>query len=241
MNDFMIPLNLESKEPIYEQIYAYIKNEIKMGRLPCYTKLPSTRTLERNMQLSRSTIEMAYDQLVAEGYIEAEPCRGYYVAQIEDLYVMSSPEKKAERSPQVAETHCLYDFSPRGIDLENFPYNLWRKITKNILNAANKDLFGSGMHKGDYELREAISEYLHQARGVNGTPEQLIVGAGNEFLLMLLVQILEKREVQVAMENPAYKQAYHVLAGLGCQMIPIFMDQYGMRVSELRKTEAEIA
>jgi len=240
VNDFIIPLSIESSEPIYEQIYSYIKDEIRAGRLPCHEKLPSTRALARNMQLSRSTIEMAYDQLVAEGYLEAEPYRGYYVAQIENLYMMSPPEKKAEHSPQVVEAHCLYDFSPRGIDLENFPYHLWRKITKDILNDANKDLFGSGMHKGDYELRLVISEYLHRARGVNCTPNQLIIGAGNEYLFMLLYQILEQDGVQVAMENPTYKQAYRVLAGLGCRIIPVSMDSYGIQVSQLGKTKAKI-
>lgn len=241
MNDLIIPLSAESGEPMYEQIYSYIKEEIKMGRLSCHAKLPSTRALAKHMQLSRSTIEMAYDQLVAEGYIEPEPYRGYYVAQIDDLYIMNPLERKAERGPQVVAAHCLYDFSPRGIDLENFPYNLWRKITKNILNDANKDLFGSGAHKGDYELRKVISDYLHQARGVICSPEQLIIGAGNEYLLLLLNQILENRELTVAMENPTYKQAYRVLTSLGHQVVPVSMDQYGMRVAELKKTEANVA
>lgn len=241
MNDLMIPLNMESGVPIYQQIYSYIKDEIKTGRIPCRSRLPSTRALARNMQLSRSTIEIAYDQLVAEGYLEAEPYRGYYVAQIEDLYGIGLPEKKAERRPRAVEACCLYDFSPRGIDLEHFPYHLWRKIMKNVVSGANKELFGSGMKKGDYELREAILEYLHHARGVNGTVEQLIIGAGNEYLLMLLHQILGKNGVSVAMENPTYRQAYHVLQSLGDSICPVLMDSYGMLVSDLRTTPAEIA
>ncbi len=241
MNDLMIPLDTESKEPIYKQIYFYIKEEIRTGHLACRSKLPSTRTLARNMQLSRSTIEMAYDQLVAEGYLEAEPYRGYYVAEIEDLYVMSPPKKEAERYPQTVEAHCLYDFSLRGIDLENFPYHLWKKITKNVLSDTKKELFGSGIQKGDYELREAIRDYLHRARGVNCTARQLIIGAGNEYLLLLLHQILENNKVQVAMENPVYKQAYYVWKNLGYQICPVFMDASGMLVSQLRKTQAKIA
>ena len=183
----------------------------------------------------------AYDQLVAEGYLEAEPYRGYYVAEIEGLYVMSPPKKEAERHPQTAETHCLYDFSLRGIDLENFPYPIWKKITKNVLSDAKKELFGSGMQKGDYELREAIRDYLHRARGVNCTTEQLIIGAGNEYLLLLLHQILGKNKEQVAMENPVYKQAYHVWKNLGYEVCPVSMDVSGMLVSQLRKTQAKIA
>jgi len=240
MRDLIIPLKTESKIPIYEQIYSYLREEIRTGRLSCHSRLPSTRELARNMQLSRSTIEMAYDQLVAEGYIEAKPYRGFYVAQIEDLYVISPP-KKAECNPQKTETRCLYDFSPRGIDLENFPYNIWRKLTKNSLNDANKELFRSGIQKGDQELREAISEYLHQARGVDSTPQRLIIGAGNEYLLMLLHQILEKEGCKVAMENPTYQQAYRVLERLGYEILPISMDSCGMEVTKLYETKATIA
>lgn len=241
MNDWIIPLDTESKEPIYKQIYSYIKEEIKSERIPCRSRLPSTRVLARNMQLSRSTIEMAYDQLVAEGYLEAEPYRGHYVAQIENLYRMSLPKKEAECHSKVAKTHCLYDFSPRGIDLENFPYNLWKKITKNVLSDAKKELFRSGLQKGDYELREAIREYLYHARGVNCTAEQLIIGAGNEYLLLLLHQILGESVDLVAMENPTYQQAYRVLKSLGHPICPITMDRYGMLVSQLQRTEAKIA
>ncbi|MCX4269893.1 MAG: PLP-dependent aminotransferase family protein [Lachnospiraceae bacterium] len=241
MNDWIIPLDAESKEPIYKQIYSYIKEEIRSGRIPCKSRLPSTRVLAENMQLSRSTITMAYDQLVAEGYLEAKPCRGHYVAQIEDLYLISPSKKEAEHHSQTAKTHCLYDFSPRGIDLESFPYSLWRKITKNILSEAKKDLFLLGEQKGDYELRKAIQEYLYHARGVNCTPQQLIVGAGNEYLLWLLHQILGKEADLVAMENPTYQQAYRVLQSLGHPICPISMDGSGMLISQLQKTQAKIA
>ena len=86
MNELTIAFNLASKSPLYEQIYQYIKNEIKEGILVPGTRIPSTRALAKHLEVSRSTVELAYEQLLSEGYIESEPCKGYYVAQIEELY-----------------------------------------------------------------------------------------------------------------------------------------------------------
>ena len=86
MNEIMIDLQGGAKAPLYEKIYEYIKNEIVDGKISRGEKLPSTRLLAKNLSVSRSTVELAYDQLLAEGYIEAEPYRGYFVCDIEALY-----------------------------------------------------------------------------------------------------------------------------------------------------------
>ena len=83
MNELMINLRAEQKVPLYEQIYDYIKDDIKKGRIQSGEKLPSTRALSAHLEVSRSTVELAYEQLLSEGYLEAEPCRGYFVAEIE--------------------------------------------------------------------------------------------------------------------------------------------------------------
>lgn len=240
MNDLIIPLDNNSREPVYEQIYRYIKEEIKNGSLPIHGRLPSTRALAKHMQISRSTVDMAYSQLIAEGYLEAVPCKGCFVAQIEELYIAATQPRKAEQRPQIVEEPCLYDFSPRGIDLKNFPYNIWRKLTKNTLIDDKKEIFELGDSKGDYSLREAICQYLHQARGVNCSPEQMIIGAGNEYLLMRLSQLLP-HGCRIAMENPTYRQAYRVLKGLGHEIVPVELDEYGMKVEQLRESGALVS
>lgn len=238
---FMIPISEDiQKGPLYEQIYHYIKSEIISENLPFHSRLPSTRALARYMQISRSTIEMAYEQLKAEGYIEAVPYKGYYVAQINELLVLKPTMKKAEPEIVSKKEFCLYDFSPNGIDLENFPYSTWRKLSKNTLLEDKKELFFLGESQGDFSLRQTICSYLHQARGVNCTPEQIVIGAGNEYLLMLLHQLLPEK-TPIAMENPTYKQAYRVLSGLGHPIFPIPMDKYGMKIGELEQTNANIA
>ncbi len=239
MKDLIIPLDSASREPVYEQIYHYIKEEIKNGSLPIHGRLPSTRALARHMQISRSTVDMAYAQLTAEGYLEAVPCKGYFVAQIEELYIPAKQPERTEQIPQAAEKSWLYDFSPRGIDLQSFPYNVWRKLTRNTLIDDKKEIFELGDSRGDYTLREAICQYLHQARGVNCSPEQMIIGAGNEYLLMRLSQLLPA-DCRIAMENPTYRQAYRVFKSLGHEVAPVSMDEYGMNVQQLSASGAQL-
>ena len=115
------------------------------------------------------------------------------------------------------------DFSPRGIDLEGFPYATWRKISRSVLKEEDRELFLKGEPQGDLILREAIREYLHAARGVNCDVSQIIIGAGNEYLLMLLSQLIG-RDAVIAMENPTYRQAYRVLSGVGHKVLPVGID-----------------
>ena len=179
MNELTIALNLTSKIPLYEQIYQYIKEDIKKGILLPGKKIPSTRALAKYLEVSRSTVELAYEQLLSEGYIESEPCWGYYVAQIEELYQLQKnifvPQEKKPKKKTYQ-----YDFTLNGIDLNAFPYNVWRKLSKEVLLDDKAELFKSGDVQGEYSFRAAISNYLHQARGVNCTPEQVIVGAGSD-------------------------------------------------------------
>lgn len=239
--ELLIPLETKPGIPLYEQIYSFIKKEIQSGRLMAGSRLPSTRNLAESLKVSRSTTQMAYEQLLSEGYVEAIPCRGYFVSKIGELV-----EVKLEtggvilnQKPAVRAQY-LIDFSPRGIDLESFPYNIWRKISKDILIGDNKELFRSGDSRGEEDLRDMIRSYLYSARGVVCRSEQVIVGAGSEYLLMLLCQILGSGNT-IAMENPTYKQAYRVFTSLGYEVIPVTMDAGGMSVTQLGKTTANLA
>ena len=112
MNELMINLRAEQKVPLYEQIYDYIKDDIKKGRIQSGEKLPSTRALSAHLEVSRSTVELAYEQLLSEGYLEAEPCRGYFVAEIDGLYQLRSPVRQAEQRSKDPQREYRYDFTP---------------------------------------------------------------------------------------------------------------------------------
>lgn len=244
MFELTIELRTDKGKCLYEQIYEYIRQEIREGKLLQGERLPSTRSLAEYLQISRSTVDVAYEQLLSEGYIEALPYRGYFVCKIEELLRL---EEKAERSKQpVREVSdgqttpgeaYAYDFSPTKIDMTRFPFGVWRRINKNVLSDDNARLFSRGNAQGDYSLRETIARYLHASRGVNCTPEQIILGAGNDYLLMLLEKILD-RGLSIAMENPTYKRAYRIFQSFAYSITTVDMDENGLMVSELKKTDA---
>ena len=238
--ELLIPLDSRSKKPLYEQIYSHIRAEIRNGALTEGERLPSTRVLAEHLKVSRSTTQMAYDQLLAEGYMEARPCRGFFVSHLEELVETGASGTGEMETTVEPEAGWRVDFSPRGIDLDSFPYHVWRKLSRNTLVDDNKEMFHSGNHQGEPGFREAIRNYLHSARGVNCSPEQIIVGAGSEYLLMLLSQILEGRHV-IAMENPTYKQAYRVFQSLGYEVCPVEMDANGMEPELLAECGANVA
>ncbi len=240
MYELTIHLQTKSKTPLYEQIYRYIKREIQEGRIASGEKLPSTRALCRHLEVSRSTVEMAYEQLLSEGYIEARACRGYYAARLDGLYQLAEPEPVKTEKKNSDHKKYDYDFTPNGVDLKSFPYNIWRRLSRECLIDDRAELFRLGDPRGEYGLRNAISSYLHQARGVNCTPEQIIVGAGSDYLLMLLAAVMGQGH-RVALENPTYRQAYRLFENLAYEVCTVDLDGKGMRVDELEKTEADIA
>ena len=197
----MISLSHDEKTPLYQQIYEHIKGEIIDGRISCGEKLPSTRFLAGYLQVSRSTVELAYEQLVSEGYIEAKPYRGYFVCDVSDLYDLEITLEEEPKTAKKQKPEQRIDFSPNEIDLEHFAFNAWRKVNKNMLSEDSGELFRAGEGAGEPTFREAICNYLYQSRGVVCTPDRIIVGAGNEYLLMLLAQILGEGRT-VAMESP---------------------------------------
>ena len=240
MNELTISLDVASSEPLYEQIYKYIKNDIQSGGLPFGKRLPSTRKLAKFLQVSRTTVDMAYEQLVSEGYIEALPCKGYFVCELEGIYRIETEQVSKIRAREQEKDSFAYDFSPHGVDLNSFPHNAWRKLSKNVLLEENKLLFQLGDPQGEWALRSTIAEYLHQARGVQASPEQIIVGAGNDFLLLLLCSMFGTGKT-IAMESPTYRKAYELFRNLSNQVEIVEMDESGMRVDLLAGTGAQIA
>lgn len=240
MYELTISLDTKRNIPLYEQIYDYIKQEIQQGKIQSGERLPSTRALSRHLEVSRSTIELAYEQLLSEGYVETQPYRGFFISQIDGLYRLEYQEEQQEIKVEEEKDQYKYDFSPNGVDLNSFPYNIWRKLSRECLQDDRSELFRLGNPQGEEGVRNAICSYLHQARGVNCRPEQIIVGAGNDYLLMLLTAILGN-ERKVALENPTYTQAYRLFDRFSYQVCTVDMDEKGMRVDRLQESGAQIA
>ncbi len=254
--ELIVPLNVQGDRPLYEQIYQYIKDEIRRGNIRPEKQLPSSRELAKSLKVSRSTTQLAYEQLVSEGYLEAVPRKGYFAASLDGIFPpvarsaatvrsdqkikLSAGTEQENARRQLFRDEFEVDFSPRGIDLEGFPYATWRKISRSVLKEEDRELFLKGEPQGDLILREAIRDYLHAARGVNCDASQIIIGAGNEYLLMLLSQLIG-RDAVIAMENPTYRQAYRVLSGVGHKVMPVGIDKNGFCVKEINGQDVQAA
>ena len=197
----IVALDTSKKEPLYEQIYNSIKEEIITGVLPFGARLPSARRLSKHLDVSRNTVDTAYAQLCAEGYIESKPKRGFFVCQVEELAELHIPVKIEEEEEEIRPEKIPYDFSSAGVDMEQFPYHIWRKLLKEIMINDNSELFQKGNFQGDLELRK----------------------------------------VSIGIENPVYKNAYEILKELDFKIHPISMDESGMCVEQLQKTDANLA
>ena len=173
-----IPLDNTDLKPFYIQIYEYIRKEILNGNIAAEEKLPSARNLAANLSVSRSTVDTAYDQLVAEGYLDARPRQGYFANHVTHLKQIptSAPQKENTEKNTKEAPPVRFDFNPDSIDLEHFPYSIWKSIGKNQLDLPSN--FSAGDAKGDLPLRQAIADYLRGSRGVICRPEQIIIGAG---------------------------------------------------------------
>lgn len=162
MNMLTCDLNRFSEVPLYEQLYSHIKKEIIDGRLLYGTKLPSKRKLAEFLQISQNTVETAYEQLTAEGYVEVIPRKGYYIQTFEDLEYTQTDQVSLEQIND-NEGDLLYHFHPSQIDTENFPFEKWRKYTKNKIDESHQDLLYWGILEGNmnYDVKLPIICIMH--------------------------------------------------------------------------------
>ncbi|MDV6379423.1 PLP-dependent aminotransferase family protein [Sporosarcina sp. GW1-11] len=240
MDMIFIELQKNIHTPLYQQIYNQIKQDITDGKFPVGMKLPSKRQLEDLLSVSQTTIEMAYDQLTAEGFIAAEPRKGYFVQAIEELaYVQPTKSTIPITEKRDIET-IHYDFSANTVDTEHFPFIAWRKYARDVMDTSNAHLLLLGDPHGDLELRQEIARYLYHSRGVDCIPEQIIIGSGTEQLLPLIIRILGEQACY-AIEDPGYLMTRHAFSESNGMTIPIAVDQEGLDVKALQRTDATIA
>lgn len=239
MDMLMIQLVKESKKPLYEQLYEEIKKGIIEGTITVQTKLPSKRKLAEFLSISQTTVELAYAQLLAEGYITSKPRVGFFVEAIEELaYVEKTPPHKVLHDTE--KRTVLFDFNPGKIDTASFPFTTWRKYTKDAIDYHQKDLLLIGSPQGELELREQIASYLYQSRGVLCSPEQIVLGSGTEQLLPIIMKLLGD-ENNYAIENPGYALTHHIFNQYHQQVTPIEVDDDGIQIRQLEESNANIA
>lgn len=236
MFNFIIELDRNSKKPLYEQLYLYISEKIRNKSIKENEKMPSKKSLAKYLGISVNTVETAYSILTDEGYLQAKPRSGYYVRHIDmpiGTYNIECVQEKKE-----AVSDIKIDFRTNTVDLVSFPYSTWIKLSKEVMYSTPEYL-NTGDVKGDYELRESIAKYLNEYRGVSCSPEQIIVGAGIEYLTMLLVELFQNEAV-FALENPGYGKINTILKNNGKKINYIDVDENGLMIDDLKKTASDI-
>ncbi|MGG3639985.1 PLP-dependent aminotransferase family protein [Bacillus gobiensis] len=247
-----ITLNLyeDKKDPYYVQLYRHIRQEIKSGRIHAGTRLPAIRRLSEHLDISRNTVEAAYLQLVSEGYVESRPRSGLYVLKLEEDFSFLEEGAKQERTRQneaelvetkpAASPALRCDFRNGTIDLSSFPFSVWNKISHQIMQEYTNSLSLYGDPQGEPGLRHQLAGYLRQSRGVRCSPDQIIVGAGTQQMLLLLCQLLGTEQQPVAVEDPGYNGARSVFSELNFPMVPIPLEEDGIDMEYLMKSEAKL-
>ena len=226
------------KTPLYDQLYRHIAGAIQSGALSPGAKLPSKRRMCALAGVSMSTVETAYSLLAAEGYVLARPRSGYVCAHL----LPPAPEVPAlspDPAPAPPPSRWAFDCSTSAVDTSVFPFSSWARITKEAVYE-NPGLLQRGHPQGDLPLRAALAELLAQYRGVRCSPEQIVVGAGADHLLSLLLQLLPEHRA-VALEDPGYPAAYAAAALHGRRAVPIPVDGEGMCPDALADSGAGMA
>ena len=253
------------KDTLYEYLYKQIKNDINNHKLAPKEKLPSKRALSKHLNISTITVENAYNQLVAEGYIYSIPKSGFYVSDIsgstetENEYDINPKHLRARTSmkgiePEDRETLVLepvgrvgmsavseyiFDFVNNATATDKFPFATWIKLMRDTMSENREKLMTKSPSTGVYQLRCAIVNYLYQFRGIVVTPEQVVVGAGTEYLYGLIVQLLG-HDRKYAVEDPGYQKISHIYHANKVECVHIPLDESGINVNELEHSKADV-
>ncbi len=201
----------KKKEHLYLEVFHYYRELIMEKKLPPGSRMPSLRKCSQELKLSRTTIENAYLQLAAEGYIISKAQSGYYVTDIADRQHTSV--RKAEKQTQ---TPCRFDFASSGVDRESFRFDLWRRYIKSALRQDER-LLSYGEPQGEADLRDTLADYVRERRNVLCSGEDIVIGAGIQSLLHILCPLLEQRQT-VSFPNPSFVQGSTVFHDYGFQV-----------------------
>lgn len=245
----MIIINNESNVPLYLQVYNQLKEKIIIGQIPAAGKLPSTRKLSTTLNVSRNTVENAYQQLCSEGYIEGKAGSGFVALEL-DCIEISKPAvgefKEVEEHKKIvhkenSNNNYKYNFCYGGLSASDFPLNLWKKVSNKCLSSISvENLTSYKATKGELDLRIELMKYLAESRGVSCNPEQIIITSGMEYSLSLLCQLFRGDFDQIALEDPGYRGARNIIINNGYDVIPIGLKKDGINLEELESSSAKI-
>ena len=223
--------------PLYEYLYQRIRADILEGVLATGERLPSKRALAEHLRVSVITVENAYQQLEAEGYVHTLPKRGFFVSPVDRVPAAAVP---AAIAPEPAAPVWRLDLSRNQADTSRFPVATWARLTRQVLS---EGVFLAPVpHQGLLALRQAIADDLRDFKGMAVLPEQIVIGAGAEYLYLLLAQLLAPDGNAVfAVEDPGYPKIRQVYGKCGVRCRPVPLDRKGMDLEALTASGAAVA
>lgn len=199
-----------NREHLYLKVYQYYRDLILDHKLLPGSKMPSLRKCATELGLSRTTIENAYLQLAADGYILSRPQSGYFVTEI------AAKQLFPENTIVQKKTACLYNFSSSGVDRESFRFDLWRRYIKSALRQDQR-LLSYGEPQGEWDFRQTLCEYIRDRRNIHCSPEDIVVGAGVQSLLHILCPLIRTKKT-VSFPNNSFIQGSTVFSDYGFEV-----------------------
>ena len=218
--------------PLYEALYRCIRQDILDGKLKPGEKLPSKRALAQHLELGKITVEAAYAQLLSEGYICSREKVGFFVEAVERPATVSSQPSSAKAA--VAPSVPLLDLTANGTG--HFPFTVWSRLQREVILDYDRQLLLPLPNQGIPELRSAIAGHLAAFRGMSIDPENILIGAGTDFLYNLLIQLLG-RDKTYAVEEPGYGKIRQIYAASGVRCISVSMDSQGVCPAALHNAQ----
>lgn len=227
-------------DSLYHHLYKCIKNDILQRNLRPGEKLPSKRSFAENLGISVITVENAYAQLISEGYLYSVPKKGFFVSDIDARPLGTSLQGTADvpaLPPQ--DPASVIDLTSNQTDIQNFPFSVWAKLIRGILSENQRELVTNPPCGGVLQLRAAIARHLKDFRGITAAPEQIIIGAGTEYLYSLLIQLLGFDKTY-AVEDPGYQKIARIYEkhGVACCHVPL--DHSGISMAALEDSGADV-
>lgn len=228
----------DSKTPLYVQLYEQIKEEIINNTLKANSKLPSIRLMASDYKISKNTVQTAYNQLYAEGYIDSQEKKGFFVC--EDLYKNIVEKKTFLNNQKESKIIYKYDFYPVRLINKEFPKKQWLKTYNKVLKE-QKINFGEYQNsQGIQELRDELKNYLLSSRGVNCTSEQIVICSGFSDAMFIVSTLLKNHTKTIALEENTYRVAKKVFSQNGFNLEEISTLNYGINIKELNQSKAKL-
>ena len=238
-----VHVSLVGRKDLTGEIYRQLRRAILDGRLPSGGRLPPTRELARRLNVSRTTVTVAYDRLTGEGFITSRVGAGTFVS--DDVAGRAGPGRPAGGAlrpralwdavavPTVFDRPARFDFRTGIPDATLFPYRSWRRLLARQLRPTTVGTGAYGDPAGHPGLREAIARHIGLARGVQAGAEEVVVTNGTQQAVDLVARVLLAPGDRVAVENPGYTPPRRLMASLGAEVVGVPVDDQGLVVEAI--------